>query len=132
MYLFAAVNPQTGASSALIAPTVNTAMMNHHLRFIAQEAGADTHVVLVLDQAGWHMAKALEAPENITLLHLPAYSPELNPVERVWAYLRSHQLSNRVYEDYEVLFTATGDAWNTLIPDTLRSICNTSWITHEN
>jgi len=69
VYLFAAVNPQTGASSALIAPTVNTEMMNHHLRFIAEAAGADTHVVLVLDQAGWHMAKALEAPKNITLLH---------------------------------------------------------------
>ncbi len=80
----------------------------------------------------WHVAKALEAPENITLLHLPPYSPELNPVERVWAYLRSRQLSNRVYEDYEALFTATGDAWNTLTPDTLQSICHTSWITHEN
>lgn len=132
VYLFAAVNPQTGASSALIAPTVNTEMMNHHLRFIAEEAGADTHVVLVLDQAGWHVANALEVPENITLLHLPPYSPELNPVERVWAYLRSHQLSNRVYEDYEALFTATGDAWNTLPPDTLKSICHTSWIPHEN
>ena len=91
-----------------------------------------THVVLVLDRAGWHVAKALEAPENITLLHLPPYSPELNPVERVWAYLRSHQLSNRVYEDYAALFTATGDAWNTLTPDTLKSICHTSRITHEN
>jgi transposase len=131
VYLFAAVNPQTGASSALIAPTVNTAMMNHHLRFIAEEAGADAHVVLVLDQAGWHLAKALEVPENITLLHLPPYSPELDPIERVWAYLRSHDWSNRVYEDYDALFTATGDAWNTLIPDRLKSICHTSWITHE-
>ena len=94
----------------MIAPTVNTDMMNHHLRFIAEEAGADTNVVLVLDQAGWHMAKALAAPENITLLHLPSYAPELNPVERVWAHLRSRQLSNRVHEDYEALFTATGEA----------------------
>jgi hypothetical protein len=84
-YLYAAVNPLTGASSALVAPTVNTELMNEHLRFIAAEAGPGVHVVLVLDQAGWHMAKALKIPESITLLHLPPYSPELNPIERIWA-----------------------------------------------
>ena len=76
-YLFAAVNPLTGASSALIAPTVNTQYMNRHLAFIGREAGPGVHVVLVLDQAGWHVAKALKVPKNMTLLHLPPYSPEL-------------------------------------------------------
>ena len=46
-------------------------------------------MVLVLDQAGWHLAKALQVPPNMTLLHLPPYSPELNPVERLWAYLEA-------------------------------------------
>ena len=78
--------------------------MNHHLRFISEQAGQDVHVVVVLDQAGWHIAKALQVPENITLLHLPPYSPELNPIERLWAYIKSHYLSNRVYKDYEELF----------------------------
>jgi hypothetical protein len=61
VYVFAAVNPVNGKSSAMIAPTVNTDYMNHHLRFISQEAGQDAHVALVLDQAGWHVAKNLKS-----------------------------------------------------------------------
>jgi transposase len=132
VYLFGAVNPRTGESSALLAPTVNTEYMNHHLRFISEQAGADVHVILVLDGAGWHVAKALQVPSNMTLLHLPPYSPELNPVERLWAYLRSHYLSNRVYRDYDDLLTASGIAWNHLTPECLRSICHAEWIPRTN
>jgi transposase len=132
LYLFGAVNPLTGESSALLAPTVNTAYMNHHLRFISEQAGVDVHVILVLDGAGWHVAKALEVPSNMTLLHLPPYSPELNPVERLWAYLRSHYLSNRAYKDYDDLLTASGKAWSQLTPEQLRSICCTEWIQRTN
>jgi transposase len=127
-YLFAAVNPATGASSALIAPTVNTQYMNEHLRFIAREAGPAVHVVLVLDNAGWHVAKALRVPANVTLLYLPPYSPELNGAERVWGYLRSHYLSNRVYRDYDELFDALAAAWNRLEPERLKSLTHTEWI----
>ena len=132
VYLFGAVNPLTGDSSALLAPTVNTAYMNHHLRFISESVTADVHVVLVLDRAGWHLAKDLQVPPNITLLHLPPYRPELNPVERLWAYLRSHYLSNRAYQDYTDLFNACGQAWNQLTAQQLCSICHTQWIPHEN
>ena len=131
LYVFAAINPLTGASSALMAPTVNTSYMNEHLGFISREAG-DAHVVLVLDGAGWHASKTLRVPANITLLPLPPYSPELNCVERVWAYLRSHYLSNRAYRDYDHLMRASTDAWNHLSPQQLRSICHTDWITREN
>ena len=127
-YLFAAVNPLTGANSALIAPTVNTHYMNEHLRFIGREAGPDAHVVLVLDQAGWHMAKALRVPANVTLLHLPPYSPELNGAERIWGYLRSHYLSNRVYKDYDEIFEAVKAAWNALDAERLKSLTRTEWI----
>lgn len=127
-YLFAAVNPMTGASSALVAPTVHTALMNEHLRFIANEAGSGVQVVLVLDQAGWHVAKALKVPKNITLLHLPPYSPELNPAERIWGYMRSHYLSNRIYRDYDELFDETTVAWNRLDEARLRSITETDWV----
>lgn len=132
VYLFAAVNPVTGDSSAMLAPTVNTDYMNEHLRFISKQAGQDKHIVLVLDQAGWHVAKALKVPENITLLQLPPYSPELNPIERVWAYLKSHYLSNRVFKDYDDLFAVSRDAWNKLTEDDLRSICHTTWVATAN
>jgi transposase len=131
IYLFAAVNPTTGNSSALLAPTVNTGYMNHHLRFISEAAGPQTQVVLVLDQAGWHTAKALAVPDNVTLLPLPPYSPELNPAERIWAYLRSHFLSNRVYTDYDHLHESTAQAWNRLKSDQLKSLWHASWIERE-
>ena len=127
-YLFAAVNPVTGASSALIAPTVNTQYMNKHLAFIGREAGPDVHVVLVLDQAGWHVAKALRVPKNVTLLHLPPYSPELNGAERIWGFLRSHYLSNRAYKDYDELFEAIKAAWNALPPERLQTLTRVQWI----
>jgi transposase len=132
VYLFAAVNPLSGDSSALLAPLANTEYMNHHLRFISEQVGPDVQVVLVLDRAGWHRSKALQVPQNITLLHLPPYSPELNPVERLWAYLRSHYLSNRLYRDYDDLFQACGVAWNQLTPEQLSSICRTEWMPRTN
>ncbi|WP_146662976.1 IS630 family transposase [Anaerohalosphaera lusitana] len=132
VYIFGAVNPVNGKSSAVITPTVNTDYMNHHLRFISEEAGKDVHVVLVLDQAGWHIAKQLVVPKNISLLHLPAYSPELNPIERLWAYMKSHYLSNRIYKNYEEIFNAGTVAWNNITSEMFCSICNTEWIKHEN
>lgn len=131
LYLFAAVNPLSGESSALIAPTVSTALMSRHLAMISRAAGPEVHVVLVLDGAGWHLANALQVPANITLLPLPPYSPELNPMERVWAYLRSHYLSNRAYHDYDQLFDHTTESWNRLDAPRLMSITATAWLTHE-
>ena len=121
----------TGASSALLAPTVNTDYMNHHLRFISEQAGPDVHVILVLDQAGWHVAKALKVPENISLLYLPAYSPELNPIERLWGYLKSHYLSNRIYKGYDELLNTCREAWNHMTHEQFCTICHTQWILHE-
>ena len=132
IYLMASVNPQTGESVALLAPTVNTDYMNAHLRHLSQQVGPQRHVVLVLDGAGWHVAKALVIPENITLLPLPPYSPELNAAERPWAYLRQHYLSNRAYHDYDELFAVTMAAWNRLDQETLRSLCHTSWVERVN
>jgi transposase len=128
VYVYAAVNAVTGASSAMLAPNVNTDYMNAHLKFISAQVVPGSHGILVLDQAGWHMAQGLKVPENLTLLHLPAYSPELNPVERVWAYMRSHYMSNRLFKDYDELFDQTSDAWNRMDHDCLKSICHTAWI----
>lgn len=127
-YLYAAVNPATGASAAMLAPSVDTDYMTQHLRIVSQELGPDRHAVLVLDGAGWHVSGKLAVPDNITLLHLPPYAPELNGVERLWGYLRSHYLSNRVYRDYDDLLAAGREAWNRLTQTQIRSICHTGWI----
>jgi putative transposase len=73
------------------------------------------HAVVILDQAGWHMSKALVVPDQITLLPLPPRSPEPNPVENVWQYLREKRLSNRVFGSYEDILALSRDAWNRLI-----------------
>ena len=123
VYLYAAVEPATGVSVALQAPYVNTATFNVFLEMLSEELGPKDHAVLVMDQAGWHKARALIVPENITILYLPPYSPELNPVERLWAYLRSHYLANRAFDDYQHLLDAGADAWRQLTPELLRSVC---------
>ena len=130
-YIFGAVDPLTGQSSALIAPTVNTDLMSHHLRMIAQEAGDDVHVVLVLDGAGWHKAKNLRVPESMTLHFLPPYSPELMPMERVWQWMRQHDLSNRIFENEVAIDHACKESWNKLTPERLKTITETNWLTHE-
>jgi len=131
LYVWAAVNPVTGESCAMLTPTVGTELMNQHLKFISEQVGPGRHVVLILDRAGWHVARALAVPSNITLLHLPPYSPELYPVERVWAYLRSHYLSNRIYKNYDALFDHCKTSWNRLEKNTPASMTHTAWITHE-
>jgi len=131
VYLYAAVEPATGESVALQAPQVNTGTMNVFLKMLGQELGPLDHAVLIMDQAGWHKSRALLLPENISVLLLPPYSPELNPVERLWAYLRSHYLSNRVFEDYKHLLDAGAQAWQRLTPERLRSVCACPYLTHE-
>ncbi len=105
-YLYAAIEPATGESAALIAPNVDTPTMNQFLKVLDAERKPDEHFVLIMDQAGWHKSKALKLPDGITVLLLPPYSPELNPTENLWHYMRSHYLSNRIYEDYDALLTS--------------------------
>lgn len=128
VYIWAVVEPSSGESIAMITPTVNTELMNRLLKGLSDTIGAGEHGVLVLDNAGWHVAKALQVPENITLLFLPPYSPELNPVERLWGWLRSHQLSNQIYADYAELLAATDRAWLRLDAKTIQSVCACPWI----
>lgn len=123
IYLYAAVEPATGESAALLAPNANTGTMNAFLKILAEELKPGEHIVLIMDGAGWHKSKGLKVPDGITILLLPAYSPELNPVENLWHYMRSHYLSNRVYADYDALLEAGTTAYRRLTPDLLRTVC---------
>lgn len=125
LYLFTAVCPETGDACGLISPQVNTGVMNAFLGQFARELPTDVHAVMVLDRAGWHVAKGLKVPENVTLVHLPPKSPELNPAENLWHYLRSHHWSNRLYATWGDLKSAAVDAWRAvcLVPDLIKSVC---------
>lgn len=128
-YLFGAVCPSQGKAAALIMPVCNTAAMNHHLSEISSQVAADAHAVVILDGAGWHSSHGLVLPSNITLLALPPYSPELNPVERVWHYLRSHWLANSIFPSLVDIMDACETAWNRFAADhaLIRSLCAVGW-----
>lgn len=128
VYLYGAVEPATGESAALLAPHVDTGTMNAFLAILDAERKAGEHFVLIMDQAGWHKSRGLRLPEDMTVLYLPPYSPELNPVENLWHYLRSHYLSNRVYADYDALLTAGTDAYRKLTPQVIKSVCKCSYL----
>ena len=122
-------NSNTGQFlNALVAPNVDTGTMNAFLRILDAERQAGEHFVLVMDQAGWHKSKALKLPDGITVLLLPPYSPELNPVENLWHYLRSHYLSNRAYDDYDALLAAGTEAYRRLTPQVIRSVCRCDYL----
>ena len=120
LYLFAACRPGSDQAFALALPDADTQTMNLFLEAFAAQLGPRTHAVLVLDQAGWHRAKRLQVPENVTLLPLPPYGPELNPVERVWLYLRERFLSHRVLKDYQAILDAACQSWKALTAETGR------------
>jgi len=82
-----------------------------------------------LDKAGWHTTRKLQVPSNISLLHLPPASPELNPTENIWQYLRQTYLSNRVFSDYDHVVEASSSAWNKLFaqPGRIASIGTRCW-----
>ena len=98
-YLFGAICPTRGTGAALVMPIANTHTMQAHLHEISQAVAPGAHAALLMDRAGWHTARELKMPDNITPILLPSRAPELNPVENIWQYLRQTHLSNRVFAD---------------------------------
>ena len=103
--------------------------MTEHLKEISATVEPGAHAVLMLDQAGWHGSAGLIVPANITLLPLPPRSPELNPVENVWQFMRDDWLSNRVFASYDDIVGHCCDAWNKLIdqPWRIMSLGRRDW-----
>jgi transposase len=128
-YLFGAVCPAAAKGAALVLPFANADAMNRHLQEIALAVAPGAHAVVVTDGAGYHAAATLAVPQNITILTLPPYSPELNSTENIWQYLRQNFLANRVFDDYDAILAACCDAWNAFVklPDLVRSISQRSW-----
>jgi hypothetical protein len=122
-YVYAAVAPAEGKMTSLILPTANTAMMQLFLDHVSQTF-ADYFIVMQVDRAGWHGAKALAVPDNIRLIPQPAYSPELNPVEHIWEDIREKQLPNLALATLEEVIDKVCDGLRQLeaAPERLRSM----------
>ena len=104
VHIFGAICPARGIAAGLIMPAVNTEAMNEHLTEISAQAATGAHCLLLCDGAGWHQrGERLVVPDNITLMSLPPYAPELNPMENVWDYLRGNKLSSRVWNTYQTM-----------------------------
>ena len=130
-HLFGAVCPERSEAVALVLPEVSTAAMQVCLAELSRAVPAGTHGALVLDGAGWHVSDDLSVPANLTLIHPPPYSPELNPVERVGEHLRDRWLSHRVRAGgYQAVVDAACAAWNALLaePGRLRSLTSFPWL----
>lgn len=127
-YAYTALCPQNGDTVSLLLPAVNTDMMNRFLR----ELSAQLHqyrVILLVDQAGWHLSGKLETFDNIRLLPLPAYSPELNPVENFWKYVRD-KLGNGFWESMDDLEDRLVDILHDIKfqPDPIQSLSSYPWL----
>ena len=100
------VCPETGHAEGLLSPQLNTKIVNTFLELFSPTISDDEHAVMVWDGADFHTSGSLVVPDNMTLVKLPPYSPELNPIENLWHYLKSHFWSNRAYADYEAFEAA--------------------------
>lgn len=128
-YILGAVCPSRAATAALVLPRVDAGTFSRHLAAIAREVEPGAQAVLVLDGAGWHGAKDVKLPANITLLSLPPYAPELNPVENVWQYLHQNRLAITVFDSYQDIVDKCCLAWNFFANDKERvaSITQRDW-----
>lgn len=128
-YIFGAVCPEKDKGCALIMPVANTEAMQHHISEISGSVTPGCHALIIADQAAWHTTSGLKLPENISILPLPPYSPELNPAERIWEQLRQDSLSNRCFKDYEDISDACCEAWNEFVSQKgkIKSMCSRKW-----
>jgi transposase len=128
-YLFGAVCPATGETEALLAPWVNKEVMTQHLQQISTPTKPGRHAVGIMPGASRHTQDITKDIHNVSIMKLPPYSPELNPIEQVWSWLRQHCLANRCFDGYEDILNACTSAWNHFRNDSQRGIklCSRDW-----
>lgn len=126
-YLYSSVDINDGSNFSLILPNVNTGNMNVFLSKISKEYSNDISI-LIMDGAGWHKSKDLKIPHNIKIVYLPSYSPELNPVERLWLYIKSNILRNKLYETLDDLQLTLCSFIKSLSNDVVKQICQTQYM----
>lgn len=132
-YIFGAVCPGRDIGAALVMPYVNTEAMNLHLKEISSHVQQGSHAVIIIDGASWHKAGELVVPDNLSLLRLPPYSPELNAQENIWQYLRQNFLAGRIFDTYDAIVEACCNAWKALIAETgrIKSIATRDWLSRK-
>jgi len=128
-YIFGAICPKNSKTAGLIMPKANTEGMQQHLDIISATVTPSKHALLTVDRAAWHLTTKLDMPTNITIMPLPPYSPELNPVEQIWQQLRRTDLSNRCFKNYDEIVSVCCQAWNAFAKcaEAVHSLCSRQW-----
>ncbi|GAF97466.1 unnamed protein product [marine sediment metagenome] len=133
-YIFGEVCPQKDEWVEIIVPYSNAEAMLIHLEYISANIPKEKHAVIVMDRAFWHITKKIKKFSNITIIHLPVASPELNPVEQIWQHLRRKELSNRCFKDYEEILDVCSIAWNNFVNERgfIKNLCTKDWFANFN
>ena len=126
-YAYGAVEPMTGEGFFLILPYCNTECMNVFLEEMSKQYPEDD-ILMVCDGAAWHKSNAMKVPEKITLLNIPPYTPEMNPIEQIWRELRTQGFRNEVFQTLEKVVDRLCETINNLSPEMISSITCRDWI----
>lgn len=128
-YQYATVSPWDGKLDHMTADKMNTENMNRFLDQIHQTYKSD-FIVMITDGASSHKSKDLKVPKNMTLVMLPPYSPELNPVEQIWNRLRKNYFYNKVFDSLEAAMNQSKLGLSNMAADcdAIKRLTNWSWI----
>jgi transposase len=129
-YIYGAACAKTGDTFGLVLPHTNVESMQVFLSEFSKQISTERHVALVIDNAGWHTARELIIPKNITLIPLPPYSPELNAMEQVWEWMKLNHLSNCNFQNYDEIVDKVCLAWNQFSQQNslVKSLCSRDWL----
>ena len=128
-YVYGAVSPVTGDSFGMILPFVNAQCMNIFMNHLSDHY-QEYHIILLSDQASWHTGHELIIPKNIHFLFLPPHSPELNPAEHIWDYMREHDMANKSFDSMDQLEDMLVVSMKKFpsLQDTFQSLCSFPWL----
>lgn len=126
-YVYGAVEPSTGESCFCIMPYCNTDCMNIFLKELS-EAYPKDKIILVCDGAAWHKSSGLNIPENIKIIFIPPYTPEMNPIEQIWKEIRKRGFKNEVFKTLDKVIDRLCDTVCSLTADVIKSITSRDWI----
>jgi transposase len=126
-YLYSIANPKTGEEFTLLLPNVNIKCMNIFLSEFSKFI-KNRKTLIVMDGAGWHKSDKLKYPKNIRIIIQPAYSPELNPIEKLWQYIKDHTIKNRIFKTLKELEDKVCKFIQTLNPKIIRKVCNINYM----
>lgn len=126
-YIFGAVEPKNGLHHFLVTTDVCTEFMQHFLNTFSKSLGRGVHAMMVLDRAGWHRTPNLKVPSNVTLDFLPAYSPDLNPAENLWDFMKDNFLCNRIMKGGKEILRIGSEACKKITCEMVKSVCKRNY-----